>query len=261
MRTAVKQVLTPLRGAQPASGLTILIYHRVGGGTPDERDVYTEAFAQQLEVLSQHRVLSLDAALDELAADDDRPKVVLTFDDGFMDIHDPVLPMLRPYGFPFVLYLATAYVGGQMHWEGSSASVGGPGLTWEQIEVLLASGLCTFGNHTHTHAPPLALTVDELERCSELIERKVGISPQHFAYPWGVRVPGIEPALRARFRSAVTGELGRNHPGDDPLRLRRVPVRRTDPIRFFDAKLRGRLVAERAYAGIVRTAKAVGFRA
>jgi quercetin dioxygenase-like cupin family protein len=41
-----------------------------------------------LYVLAGHRVLGLDAALDELAAGDDAPKVVLTFDDGFADVHD-----------------------------------------------------------------------------------------------------------------------------------------------------------------------------
>ena len=42
------------------------------------------------------------------------------------------------------------------------------------------------------------------------------------------------------------------------MRLRRVPVRRTDPDRFFPAKLHGSLRPERAYAGLVRTGKAVG---
>ena len=40
-----------------------------------------------------------------------------------------------------------------------------------------------------------------------------------------------------------------------------MPVRRTDPIDFFRAKLHGRLIPERAYARIVATAKAVGARA
>jgi hypothetical protein len=70
----------------------------------------------------------------------------------------------------------------------------------------------------------------------------------------------MQPALRTRFRSSSTARLGRNLPGVDPTSLRRVPVRRTDPIGFFGAKLRG-LGPERAYAGIVRAAKAVGARA
>ena len=42
------------------------------------------------------------------------------------------------------------------------------------------------------------------------------------------------------------------------MRLKRVPVRRTDPDKFFAAKLVGNLLPERTYAQFVRTAKALG---
>jgi hypothetical protein len=126
---------------------------------------------------------------------------------------------------------------------------------------MVASGLCTVGNHTRTHARPEALTEAELDSCSDDLERHLLVRPRHFAYTWGIPVPEMEPALRARFRTAATGRLGRNQPGVDLLRLRRVPVRRTDPAQFFRAKLVGGLGPERAYAGIVAVAKKVGARA
>jgi hypothetical protein len=125
----------------------------------------------------------------------------------------------------------------------------------------MASGLSTIGNHTHTHARPERLDSYELDRCTKEIEARLGVTPGHFAYPWGVAVPHMEPALRHRFRSAATGHLGRTHPGDDLMRLRRVPVRGSDPLPFFEAKLSGSLLPERAYDLIVRSAKAVGLRA
>jgi hypothetical protein len=45
------------------------------------------------------------------------------------------------------------------------------------------------------------------------------------------------------------------------MRLRRVPVRRTDPLEFFQAKLTGQLLPERAYGALVTTAKKAGARA
>ncbi|NUU25128.1 MAG: polysaccharide deacetylase family protein, partial [Streptomycetaceae bacterium] len=57
------------------------------------------------------------------------------------------------------------------------------------------------------------------------------------------------------------GALGRKLPGTDPIRLKRVPVRRTDPTAFFRAKLTGRLGPERAYAQVVRLGKKAGARA
>lgn len=257
-RALVKRGLADLGRAAPATGTTILIYHRVGGGSSDERDVEVESFERQLELLSRHRVVSLDDALDALDAGDDEPRVVLTFDDGFADVHRHAFPRLTDRGLPFTLYVATAFLGGQMHWEGSTASGPGPALTWQQLGELAASPLCTIANHTHNHARPESLNAEELDRCSEVLEQRLGITPRHFAYPWGIRVPEAEAWLAPRFRSAVLCRVGRNHPDTHRLRLRRVPVRRTDPLEFFAAKLRGRLGPERAYETLVTVAKRLG---
>ena len=260
-RIGTKRALGQAASARRAKGLTLLIYHRVGGGTPDERDLPAELFTAQLDHLrDHHRVVHLDTGLDELAAGDDTPKVVVTFDDGFADVHSPALPLLVERELPFTLYLATAYVGGRMHWDGSTASAPGPALSWDQLGELAASGLCTVGNHTHTHARPERLTLDELDRCTAEIEDHLGVTPRHFAYTWGIPVPAMESALGQRFRSAATAEVGRNHPNTDMHHLRRVPVRQTDPPAFFAAKLTGRLWPERTYAGVVKVAKRAGVR-
>ncbi|HEX2027367.1 MAG TPA: polysaccharide deacetylase family protein [Nitriliruptorales bacterium] len=226
----------------------------------DELDVTVDQFDRHLDVLSQHRVVSLDGALDALAAGDHGPHVVVTFDDGFADVHAHAFPRLADRGLPFTLYVATAYLGREMRWEGSSARPA-PALSWRQLRELAASPLCTLGNHTHTHARPDRLTTDELDRCTVTLQDRLGVTPRHFAYPWGVAVPRLEDELRRRFRSAVTGQVGRNVPRTDPMRLRRVPVRQTDPIEFFAAKLRGRLLPERTYARVVTVAKGLGVHA
>jgi peptidoglycan/xylan/chitin deacetylase (PgdA/CDA1 family) len=260
-RAALKQALAAPASSSPAGGLTALIYHRVGGGTPDERDLSTAAFEAQMDALARHRVVGIDQAIAELQAGDDRQKVVTTFDDGFADVHTPALQILTERQLPFTLYVATAYMDGLMHWDGSTAKAPGPALTWDQLEEVAASPLCTIGNHTHNHARPEKLTVEELDTCTALLEDRLGITPRHFAYTWGIPVPAMEHELRARFDSAVTGELGRNHPGVDPIRLKRIPVRGSDPLNFFEAKLTGRLLPERTYAAVVATAKRVGLQA
>jgi hypothetical protein len=117
-------------------------------------------------------------------------------------------------------------------------------------------GLCTVGNHTYSHARPEEADRRDLDRCSDLIEQRLGVRPAHFAWTWGVPVASLLPDVRTRFRSAATGELGRNLPDVDRHALRRVPVRSTDPLSFFRAKLAGDLWPERAYARLVGAAKA-----
>lgn len=257
MRATIKRVLGFLQRPVAARGATLLIYHRVGGGTTNELDLAPETFANQLDLLADHDVVSLDDALDRLERGDTSPSFVLTFDDGFADVYDNAWPLLRERGLPFTVYLASAYMGQTMQWEGATATgAPGKGLTWDQLREFMDSGLCTIGNHTHSHVRPEALTAAELDGCTERIKSELGVTPAHFTYPWGVAVPSMEGQLRERFRSASTGELGRNFPGVDPMRLRRVPVRRTDPGRFFAAKLFGRLGPERIYAGLVGMSKA-----
>ncbi len=258
LRGPLKRTLARMPRGGEASGATLLIYHRVGGGTTNELDITPEMFERQLEMLANHRVLSLDDALDRLDREDSRPSFVLTFDDGFADVYENAWPLLRARRLPFTIYLATAYVGSNMVWEGAtSKGEPGLGLTWDQLREMVDSGLCTMGNHTHAHVRPETLTAADLDVCTETIERELGVVPKHFTYPWGVVVPELEDELRARFRSASTGELGRNQPGVNQMRLMRVPVRRTDPDAFFAAKLVGKLGPERAYARVVSAAKAI----
>lgn len=261
LRHRLKRGLSLSRRGTPATGVTLLIYHRIGAGTNDELDVPTASFARQLALLEEHEVVSLDAALDRLDHGDRRPAVVLTFDDGFHDVHAHAWPHLRERRLPFTVYLASAYVSEPMVWEGSTATgLPGRGMSWAQLAEMVESGLCTIGNHTHRHVGPGSLTVDELDECTDAVERNLGVTPRHFTYPWGIPVPAIEDELRARFRSASTGRLGRNLPDTDRMRLMRVPVRQSDPDSFFAAKLVDNLRAERAYAGLVQLGKAVGLR-
>lgn len=102
-------------------GFHILIYHRV---SPERRPLMfdtspLESFERQMAYLSRHyRVLSLGQALD--AIDEDRlpPGVVcVTFDDGYRDFEDYALPILRRYGIPATVFLATAGIGtGTLLW-------------------------------------------------------------------------------------------------------------------------------------------------
>lgn len=256
-RRWVKEVLARTESTTPTSGASLLIYHRVGAGTEDELDVRLDQFVDQLDTLASHDVVSLDTALDRIEARDSRHSVVLTFDDGFADVYDNAWPVLRERQLPFTVYLASAYMGRTMVWEGSTAQ--GPhgiGMAWKQLEEMISSGLCTIGNHTHNHVRPEALVETELDECSDTIERHLGVRPAHFTYPWGVPVPHMEDALRRRFRSSSTGTLGRNTPTTDPVRLKRIPVRQSDPLPFFKAKLTGHLRAERVYSRMVQGAKA-----
>lgn len=109
-----------------AHGISILMYHEV---LPDTMDipywhVVREAeFCRQMEYLAAHcTVLSIDKALAGLEAgrNEDagpRPRVVITFDDGYRGNFDTALPILEQHGLPFVVYAATSRIeSGGRYW-------------------------------------------------------------------------------------------------------------------------------------------------
>lgn len=249
----------------PSDGITILIYHRVGGGSDSEVDLDAAMFDRQLEHLAEHhRVLPLDAAVAELSAGtsdgwaaapsstlaardgtDDRRGVVITFDDGTADFTDVVVPALDRHGLAATLFVATHYVDAQ-----ESFPWGAPPTSWSALRDSLTSGNVTIGSHTHAHwlldrLDPDATTAD-LDRSIELIGEHLGVDARHFAYPKAVPgSPAAEIAVRQRFASASLAASRVNRPGHtDPHRLWRTPIQRSDGFDTFTLKADGGLRLE-----------------
>lgn len=233
----------------PPPGVTVLIYHRVGGGTDSAIDLPADTFADQLRLITTTRpVLTLDTAVDQLSAGQAVDGVVLTFDDGTSDFTDVVVPLLQQFDVPATLYAATGPIdrGEPMPW-------GAPSTSWPALRDAVATGLITVGSHTRDHPVFQRLDSDaaneQLDTSIASIEAELGTRPRHFAYPKAVSPsPAAEIAVRARFASAALAGSRVNRPGCDLLRLGRTPVLCGDGPEVFAAKLHGGLRLE----GVVR---------
>lgn len=243
VRVGVKLAALPFGVAsrRGTNDVVVLCYHRIGGGR--EIDVPLPRFAEHVELLaSGEDVRSLDEALT-----DPTGGVVLTFDDGFRDFHDEVLPVLVRCETPALLYLATGFVDA-----GDSRSAIGPdqALSWKMLQEAVSTGLVTIGSHTHRHIDLSRATEreaqDEVRRSKELIEDRLGRPCVHFAFPWGKASPPAERVVRQSFTTAATGAWRTNRGGRiDRYRLGRTPVLRSDAGFFLRAKARGGLDGER----------------
>lgn len=250
----------------PPDGITILIYHRVGGGSDSEVDLDPEMFQRHLEHLAEHhRVLSLDAAVAELtagaragwaspatdpggpdaAAADPRRGVVITFDDGTADFTDVVAPMLDHMSLPATLYLATRFVE-----ESIEFPWGAPPTSWAALRDSLSGGNITVGSHTHAHwlldrLDPATITAD-LDRSIDLIGQHLDVDARHFAYPKAVPgSPAAEIAVRQRFVTSSLANSRVNRPARTDLhRLWRTPIQRSDGYDTFVCKADGGLRLE-----------------
>jgi peptidoglycan/xylan/chitin deacetylase (PgdA/CDA1 family) len=233
---------------RPPTGVVVLLYHRVGGRSGIEVDLPVSLFAEQMELLSrERRTVPLDEAVAALASVEppERDPVVVTFDDGTADFADEAVPVLERFGIPATIYLATDHIE-----RGTPFPNQGTPLSWSALRDTLSTGLVTVGSHTHTHrilaragADEVA---DELDRSRSLIEERLGVPADHFAYPKAVPGSAIaEAAVRDRFRSAAIGGTRPNAYGSaDVHRLTRSAIQSSDGLRWFRRKLDGGMSLE-----------------
>ena len=247
----------------PAPGVTVLIYHRVGGGSDSAVDMDADAFEQQLAHLAQHHdVITLETALMRLAdpsssaggpaGDSARRSVVITFDDGTADFTDVSVPALVRQQLPATLYAATRFID-----EGEDFPWGAPPTSWAALRDAVSTGFDTVGSHTHSHwlldRQPANEIEADLDRSIELIATNLGVAPADFAYPKALPAAAVsEIAVRRRFRSAALASSRVNRPGaTDPFRLARTPIQRGDGFRWFAAKANGGLRLEGEIRAVV----------
>ncbi|MGQ0549350.1 MAG: polysaccharide deacetylase family protein [Armatimonadota bacterium] len=252
-RSLGRWLALPLQAVRPhpEPGVVVLLYHRVGGNTRSDVDVTERAFEAQMRCLHRHcRVVSLDDVAEVCASPGRQAAsdiVAITFDDGYGETYDVAYPVLRRYGLPATVYLPAMYVETRRPFDfgafGNLAPERRPlPLTWEQAGEMARSGLVAIGSHTHTHVDLSQTTPDqaaaELDECDRMIQRRLGVTPRHFAYPWGRWSPVVEPMVAPRYATAALGGPGKNpYAALRPHRLWRYPVLRTDGFRLFRARM------------------------
>jgi peptidoglycan/xylan/chitin deacetylase (PgdA/CDA1 family) len=227
-------------------GITILVYHRVGGDSGGAVDLPASLFASQMAALAG-RVVGLDSALDLLASgtSPEADPVVVTFDDGTADFAEHAMTTLDHCRIPATIFVATAFVD-----EGRTFPDGGRPLSWSALADARATGLITVGSHTHDHLlldrVDAITAAEQLDRSIGLIRDKLGTEASHFAYPKALAPPPpVEQVVRARFRSAsLAGTRPNRYGATDPYRLSRSPVQNADGTRWFERKASGGMVLE-----------------
>lgn len=228
------------------TGPRILLYHQVGTDLGREMEVPLDAFREHLDWIERvGRVVPLETALSERRSSSGDDDYVLSFDDGYHDVFEVAFPLLHDRQLPFTLYLNTEPLetGVAIHPESGARA-----LTWSEVETMMESGLMTVGAHTHSHvdvrAFDAAALADELDVSNRLIEERLGVTPRHFAYPWGYWSEPAEALVRERYETAALAAVSSVTADTDPYRLPRIPIQKSDGIFFFRQKTHTGLRAE-----------------
>ncbi len=139
--------------------------------------------------------------------------VVMTFDDGYANVHEHALPALREFEFSATVFVVTGHVGLANDWAPPLERLGlQPLMTWSQIDDLVKAGL-EIGAHTVTHPDLRRLDEQAVKReiadSRQSLEDKLQHRISTFAYPFGWHTEYARRIVGEAFDAACTTELRR----------------------------------------------------
>ena len=196
----------PLVSMEQAYGkrIPILMYHGVDDNVWGNSSLFVvpSNFEQQMDYLSQNGYTTLFLSEIGSATNYEKP-VIITFDDGYLDMYTIAYPIMKARGIKSNMYIITSWLDGEVY------------MTPQMVKELSDSGLVEIGSHTLNHVHLNSLSYEEQEK--ELVESKqylenlIGKEVITIAYPYGQRNIDTLNIAKNYYRFAVTTEGGANY--------------------------------------------------
>lgn len=206
----------------------ILLYHHISDTIDTQYNVHPDNFAQQMQWLYDNGYSTITIAdvarlVREGGKIPERP-IVLTFDDGYLDVYKNAYPILKQYG-----YVATFFIIGE------TVNTGG-NLSAKKLRNLINNGW-EIGSHSMSHIDLNQGNNWEYEiiGSKNLLEEKLGVTIQTFAYPYGLANSSvIQYTIDAGYTSAVGLGSSVTHNASTLYYLSRKEVKSWYGLDFFE---------------------------
>jgi peptidoglycan/xylan/chitin deacetylase (PgdA/CDA1 family) len=235
-----------------SAAATFLCYHSIAPAGPRYLTVSAELFERQLDQIEARGLATGDlSTLLALATGAPVPPAVfLTFDDGFLNNYEAVLPLLRERGMRAFVFVLPPLVdaGAPLVWPEVAADAERHpetmrSVTWEMLGEM-GEEVFEVGAHTltHPHLPELddEALHEELSASRRMVAERLGAC-ETLAYPFGEWSPRVAAAAaECGYRFAFTLPTDYGQRGADELTIPRVNVDYRDSGRRFAAKLSAR---------------------
>jgi peptidoglycan/xylan/chitin deacetylase (PgdA/CDA1 family) len=160
--------------------IPILLYHHIQSIDYVSRyRVPPERFEQQMKLLRDwgYETITTEMLVKAVTEGADLPPrpILITFDDGDVDVYENAFPIMEKYGFKGVFYLVSNYLNQPNY------------ISVDQVRELAAAGW-EIGSHSMNHLE-LPLFPErqraEVVESKEQLEQMLGVPVQTFAYPFG----------------------------------------------------------------------------
>jgi len=163
---------------------SILLYHNISKTfSPYGSIVFPDVFRKHIRFIKSKGIRFLHP--DEFFKEDSG--ILLTFDDGFVDLYEFAFPVLMDEKVPAVVFVVSGFAGKKNEWEvtmGKSFTH----LSWDKIKEMHKYGV-TIGSHSHLHPDysrsPAELVKKDMKLSFEVISDKIGERVKYLSYPFG----------------------------------------------------------------------------
>ena len=231
----LRQSKNSVRGNPRA--VRVLMYHRIVDDDVLDGDPWTIStgqFRRQIERFDRNGFTAItpeDYRLFE-AGELNLPKkpIVLTFDDGYIEVYSKVFPVLKEYGMKAVVFVLADQSKRSNVWDEENSHPGCQLMDSTQILELHGAGF-EIGSHTLTHPDLTRVSQDkawdEISRSRMLLEILLNAPVRSFSYPFGyVNEAAKQMVKEAGYANAFGAWTGPVHYDGDPFEIRRIVVRR-----------------------------------
>jgi peptidoglycan/xylan/chitin deacetylase (PgdA/CDA1 family) len=212
-------------------GNPILTYHKIGPSParPRMKGLYLSArlFRRQLAELRAAGFSS--GSLDTCASSRQGRPLVITFDDGYVNVLRHTLPPLAETRFQAVQFLVADLLGKCNEWDVPLGEAPEPMMDAAQVREWLAAGH-EIGSHTLTHPWLTSLSPDrareEIVASKKKLEDLFGRPVTHFCYPYGDWNEAVRAlVMETGYRTACSTDFGVNDALTSPFSLKRITAR------------------------------------
>jgi peptidoglycan/xylan/chitin deacetylase (PgdA/CDA1 family) len=212
-------------------GNPILTYHKLGPRPSGVRikGLYLsqKMFAAQLAELRSAGFVN--GSLASWGGPPASKQIVLTFDDGYVNVLHHGLDPLASNGLKAIQFLVADLLGSCNQWDVPLGEAPEPMMDAAQVRDWLAAGH-DIGSHTltHPHLTQLPPTVarEEISASRKKLEDLFSRPIEHFCYPYGDWNEAVRELVGAAgYKTACTTDPGINGPATSPFALKRFTAR------------------------------------
>ena len=184
--------------------IPVLVYHSINNDKSN-LSLDVDYFEKQINFLkkSGFQTTSFDRI-----NENKKKQILITFDDGYKDICQFALPILKKYNFKATCFLVSNLIGKKNNWDSLRDDfISKDLMNVDDIKEWIKNGM-SIGSHSHNHDDLTRLNKLDLEKdidySKKTLEDKFGHQIDDFCYPFGRVNELVHEAVKKKFKRAVT---------------------------------------------------------